>query len=85
MLSKWAISSLSSLNRKRPYFCKAIPGPEMTSPILWAPGIFWVLSALHAHKIPRFGGVGFSWKRGGWGGSANFIFMGVGIFLIVNG
>ena len=26
-------------------FPPAIPGPEMTAPILWAPGIFLVLSA----------------------------------------
>ena len=56
---------------------------EMAAPILWSPGIFWffLLDNPHAHKIPRF-------RRGSWffflcskgGGSANFIFMGVGIF-----
>ena len=54
----------------------------MAAPILWAPGIFWffLLETPHAHKIPPFGGggvLGF-FRRGG--GSANFIFMGVGIF-----
>ena len=42
----------------------------MAAPTLWAPGI------LHAHEIPHFRWVffGFFW------GSANFIFMGAGIF-----
>ena len=58
-------------------------GPEMAVPILWAPGIFWffLLENPHAHKIPPFRGGG--WVLGfleGGGGSANFIFMGVGIF-----
>ena len=62
-------------------FPPVILGPEMAAPILWAPGIFWffLLENPHAHKIPPFrgGGVlGFS-RRGA--GSANFIFMGVGI------
>ena len=64
-----------------------ILGAEMAAPILWAPGFFWffLLKNPHAHKILRFrggwgeGGVlGFSGKGGG---SANFIFMGAGIFL----
>ena len=70
----------SVMSRK---FSPAILGPEMAAPILWAPGIFWffLLANPHAHKIPAFrGGVGF-FRRGG-GGSANFIFMGVGIFPI---
>ena len=53
----------------------------MAAPILWAPGIFgfFLLENPHAHKIPPFGGGSwFFWKGGG--GSANFIFMGVGIF-----
>ena len=47
----------------------------MAVPILWAPGIFgfFLLENPHAHKISRFGGGGL--ERGG---SANFIFMGVG-------
>ena len=50
-------------------------------PILWTPGknVFFLQENLHVHKIPRFG------KRGGvlvWGGSADFLFMGAGIFLI---
>ena len=48
----------------------AILGPEMAASILWAPGIFWffLLENPHAHKIPPFraGGVGVSWKGGGW-------------------
>ena len=62
-------------------FLPAILGPEMAAPILWAPGIFWffLLENTHAHKIPPFrGGVRGFLRRGG--GSANFIFMGVGIF-----
>ena len=63
-------------------------GPEMAAPILWAPGILWFfqLENPHAHKSPPFMGagggvgVGVSWKGGG--GSANFIFMGEGIFPI---
>ena len=42
-----------------------------------------VLSAgeAHVHKIPRFGGGGYFGFLGGEG-SADFIFMGAGIFLI---
>ena len=55
-------------------------GPEMASPILWAPGIsaFFLQENLHVHKIPRLGGGCFGF---GGGGSADFIFMGAGIFL----
>ena len=65
-------------------FPRAILGPEMVAPIFCAPGIFgfFLLDNPHAHKIPRFrgsGGVGVFWK--GRSGSANFIFMGAGIFL----
>ena len=55
----------------------AILGPEMAAPILWAPriSVFFLQENLHVHKIPRFrGGIL------GWGGSADFIFMGAGIF-----
>ena len=50
------------------------------APILWAPGIFWffLLENPHAHKILLLGGLLGFFRRGG--GSANFIFMGVGIF-----
>ena len=52
----------------------------MAAPVLWAPGIFWffLLENPHSHKIPPFGGgcLGFL----GRGGSANFVFVGVGIF-----
>ena len=64
-------------------FPPVILGPEMAVPILWAPGIFWffLLENPHAHKIPPFrGGGGFWVFLEGGGGSANFIFMGVGIF-----
>ena len=59
----------------------AILGPEMAAPILWTPGknAFFLQESLHVHKIPRLGGGGF-WVWG-WGGSADFIFMGAGIFL----
>ena len=62
-------------------FPPVILGPEMAAPILWAPGIFgfFLLDNPHAHKIPPFRG-GFWVFLGGGGGSANFIFMGVGIF-----
>ena len=66
-------------------FPPVILGPEMAAPILWAPGIFWLFlqENPHAHKIPPFrgGGVLGFFRRGG-GGSANFIFMGVGFFPI---
>ena len=62
-------------------FMSAILGPEMAAPILWTPRIsaFFLQENLHVHKIPRFGGVFGVW--GGGGGSADFIFMGAGIFL----
>ena len=56
----------------------------MAASILWAPGIFafFLQENLHAHKIPRFM-EGYLVFFGGWGGSADFIIMGAGIFLIV--
>ena len=69
-------------------FPPVILGPEMAAPILWAPGIFWLflLENPHAHKIPPFRGGGGSWVfLEGGGGSANFIFMGVGIFPMILG
>ena len=65
-------------------FPPVILGPEMAAPILWAPGILWffLLENPHAHRIPPFrGGGGFWFFLEGGGGSANFIFMGAGIFL----
>ena len=64
-------------------FVSAIPGPEMAAPILWAPRIsaFFLQENLHVHKIPRFGGGGGILGLGGGGRSADFIFMGAGIFL----
>ena len=46
---------------------------------------FWVLSAgkPHAHKIPCFREAGVSGFLEGGRGSANFIFMGMGIFPIL--
>ena len=57
----------------------------MAAPISWAPGIIglFLLENPHAHKIPRFGG-GFWFFGRGWGGSANSVFVGAGIFLNYN-
>ena len=54
----------------------------MAAPILWTPGksAFFLQENLHVHKIPRFLGGG-NFGLGGGGGSADFIFMGAGIFL----
>ena len=62
-------------------FPPVILGAEMAAPILWAPGIFWffLLENPHAHKILPFRGGCWGFLEGG-GGSADFIFMGVGIF-----
>ena len=55
----------------------------MAAPILWAPGKNAVfLQENHVRKIPRLGGGNLGFVLGGGGGSANFIFMGAGIFLI---
>ena len=64
-------------------FPPVILGPKLAAPILWAPGIFWffLLENPHAHKIPPFRGGVLGFLEGG-GGSADFIFMGVGIFPI---
>ena len=43
----------------------------MAAPFLWAPHLLFLQENLHAHKILVLRG----------GGSANFIFMGVGILL----
>ena len=60
-------------------FVSAILGPEMAAPILWTPGkMRSFCRKTHVHKILRFRG-GF-W---GGGGSADFIFMGARIFLII--
>ena len=59
-------------------FPHAILGPEMAAPIFMGTWILvWLFlhENLHAHKLPGFrGGIL------GWGGKANFIFMGEGIF-----
>ena len=62
-------------------FPPAILGSEMAAPILWAPGILglFLKENPHAHKIPPFRGGVVGFLEGG-GGSADFIFMGVGIF-----
>ena len=45
--------------------------------------LFFLLANSHAHELPRFFGGGGRGLEGGGCGSANFIFMGVGIFPIV--
>ena len=64
-------------------FVSAILGLEMAAPILWAPRIsaFFLQENFHVHKIPRFGGGGGGILGLGGGGSADYIFMGAGIFL----
>ena len=42
---------------------------------------FFLQENLHAHKIPRFRGGGGYFGLWGGGGSADFIFLGAGIFL----
>ena len=61
-------------------FLPVVLGLELAVPVLCAPGIFWFFLLLNPHTIPRYGGggLGFSLERGG--GSAIFIFIGVGIF-----
>ena len=61
-------------------FLSAILGPEMGASILWAPGK--MRSFCRKTPFPRFRGGGVFWVWGG-GGSADFIFMGAGIFLKV--
>ena len=62
------------------FFVSAILGPEMAAPILWTPGKMpSFCRKTYVHKIPRFRGGGIFWVWGG--GSADFIFMGAGIFL----
>ena len=63
-------------------FLSAILGPETAAPILWTPRIsaFFPQENLHVHKIPCFFWGGGILGLGG-GGSADFIFMGAGIFL----
>ena len=64
-------------------YLPAILGPEMTAPILWAPGIFGVLSAGKPSMPITFLvlGAGVFWCSFGGGGSADFIFVGAGTFL----
>ena len=56
-------------------FAPAILGPEMAAPILWGLAFF----GLSAGKQSMFYWGGGIWGAVGGGGSANFIFMGVGI------
>ena len=52
----------------------------MAAPILWAPGkMVFFAGKTHAHKIPRFRGMGVFWVLGGEG--ADIVFMGARIFL----
>ena len=62
-------------------FVSAILGPEMAAPILWTPGkdALFLQEKPMSIKFRVLGGVVF-WVLGG--GSADFIFMGAGIFLI---
>ena len=64
-------------------FVSAILGPKMAARILWAPRkMRSFCRKTYVHKIPRFGAGGVFWVWGGGrGGSADFIFMGAGIFL----
>ena len=69
----------------RNFFRPRFWGLEMAAPILWAPGISWffLLENPHAHNIPLLGGGGvLGFFRRGGGGSADFIFMAAGMFLI---
>ena len=62
-------------------FVSAILGPEMASPILWASGkmrSFCRKTSMSIKFLVLGGGI-LVWG----GGSADFIFMGAGIFLIV--
>ena len=61
-------------------FVSAILGPEMAAPILWTTGknALFLQEKTYVHKIPRFRGGGYFGFGGG--GSADFIFMGTGIF-----
>ena len=63
-------------------FLSAILGPEMGASILWTHGKMrsFCRKNLHVHKIPPFRGVYFGF---GGGGSADFIFTGARIFLII--
>ena len=63
-------------------FLRAILGPEMAAPILWAPRkiAFFQQANPMPVKFLVLGG-GLFWVFGG-GGSADFIFMGASIFLI---
>ena len=67
-------------------FLSAILGPVMAAPNLWAPriSVFFLQEHLHVHKIPRFFGGGYFGLFLGGGGSADFIFMGAGIFSELN-
>ena len=61
----------------------AMLGPEMGASILWTPGkMRSFCRKTHVHKISRFRG-DFGFWRGGGGGSADCIFMGARIFLII--
>ena len=77
--ASWGVKK-SEKNLMSVIFPPATLGPEMAAPILWAPGIFLVLSAGKPprHKNPPSRGGVVSFEKGG--GSANFIFIGVGIF-----
>ena len=78
-LGRWPNFRKSVVSIKFP---PVILGPEMAAPILWAPGIFgsFCWKTPMPIKFLLLGGGGFWVFLEGGGGSANFIFMGVGIF-----
>ena len=69
------------------FFPPAILGPDMATPILWAPGIFWLClqENLHDYRSPCFkggGGISAFCGRGGGGEEIPILFfMGAEIFL----
>ena len=77
-----------SATLKKPHVCNFLPtifGLEMAASILWAPGIFVVLSTGKPSMPMKFlvlgGGGALGFFLGGGGGAADLIFMGAGIFL----
>ena len=78
----FSLSLLIRLEKGRQSPVSVILGPEMAAPISWAPGIsaFFLQEYLHAHKFLVLGGGGVSVFFLEGGGSADFIFMGAGIF-----
>ena len=88
---KAADGLLMSINQEKPHIHKISAcnsGAGNGCACLWAPGIFWFLLLENPPMLIKFlllkgGGLGF--LRRGRGGSANLIFMGVGIFPVQEG